>query len=145
MDPNLINAFVAVSLIILTLSLLLMVSAAIPLISQASRTLFAYERLADTVETEIKPTLLEVKEAVEGFNQFRSLTAKRVNEVGHTVEDVAGSVGHAAKDVTKSSSVFGAGLIAGIKHYLEDKEVKQFEAKQISSKQLSNVQGEGNG
>lgn len=134
MDPLLVNAFISVALMLLAVTTLLLVSSAIPLFSQASRTLIAFEKLADTLQNESRPTLSEFREVLSGLNQLKSATAERVTEVGHRVEDVAGSVGQVAGSAKKHSSVWGAGLLAGVRAYLSgsDDWEGQAAAKQIS-------------
>ncbi len=109
------SLLVPAALMILAVSVVLLVCSALPLFFQASRTLLAYENLARTLETELTPTLIEIKDVMAGDNQIRSSTAQRVSEVSHQVEGVAGSVADEAK---KHSQVWGTGLIAGLKAYL---------------------------
>lgn len=118
MDTVTVSVLISVSLILLTLTALILVGSAIPLMNQASRTLIAYEQLATSVQSEVKPTLKEFKEVVDGFNEIRSLTARSVTEVGHKVEDVADTVGLVAGTASKHSSVLGTGILAGIRAYL---------------------------
>src|SRR6185295_5429108 len=104
---------------LLAVTALLLIGSAIPLLSQASRTLNAYEKLADTLQTELTPTLAEVKTMLEGVNQIRQVTTDRVTQVTHQVGTVAGSVGTTAEKVKKESSSWGAGLWAGVRTYLD--------------------------
>jgi uncharacterized protein YoxC len=118
-DPSQVNVLISVSLMLLAVTALLLIGSAIPLLSQASRTLVAYEKLAETLETELSPTLTEVKTMLEGVNQIRQVTTDRVTQVSHQVTDVAGSVGTVADKAKKQSSAWGAGLLAGVRAYLE--------------------------
>ena len=119
MDPSqTLNAFIVVALVLLAVSALLVTSTVSSLRSQVDRTLYAWEKLAETLQTEIKPTLTEAQQVLASLNQLRSATAERVTEVGHKVEDVAGSFGHAAENAKKQSGIWGAGLLAGVKAYL---------------------------
>ena len=88
------------------------------LAAQANRTLSAYERLADTLDREVVPTIVEVREVMDGLKRLPNVTAQRLTEVSHQVESVAGSVGQAAGNAKRHSSVWGAGLFAGVKSYL---------------------------
>jgi uncharacterized protein YoxC len=137
----LLNVMVSVSLMFLALTLVMLAGAAVPLMFQAGRTLTAYERLAETIDVEIKPTLLEVKDAIQGINQIRSITTQRVNEVSHRVEDVADTVGTAAGQAAKRSSVWGAGLLAGVQAYFN----REQETRQIEAKQYPSARSETNG
>ncbi len=139
MEPVMVNAFISVALMLLAVTSLLLVSSAIPLLSQASRTLIAFEKLADTVQGETKPTLTELREVVSGLNQLKSVTAERVTEVSHRVEGVTSTVGEVAGKAKKSSAVWGAGFVAGIKAYLAGKDDGQVPAE---VKQLSVDRGE---
>lgn len=140
-----LNALVSVSLMILTLTLVLLVGAAVPLMFQAGRTLTAYERLAETIDVEIKPTLLEVKDAIAGINQIRSITTQRVNEVSHKVDEVADTVGNATVGAARRSSVWGAGLLAGVRAYFNSHEPKQLEARSSEANQYPSARSETNG
>lgn len=141
MDPALINSFIVVALMLLGVTALLLVSSAIPLMGQAGRTLIAWEKLADTLQSETKPTLTELKEVLAGVNQLKSVTAERVTEVGHKVENVAGSFTQVADQAKRQSSVFGAGLFAGVKAYLTSKD---HAAPNQDTKQITALKGEPN-
>ena len=132
MDPAALNSFVIFSLMLLAVAALLLVSSAIPLMGQASRTLVAFEKLADTLQNETKPTLKELNEVLSGVNKLRSATQERITEAGAKVENVAGSFNNAAGQAKKQSSVVGAGLLAAVKTYLKGKEGDS-DTKQISA------------
>jgi uncharacterized protein YoxC len=134
------NVLVAVSLMFLAVTLSLLVGFAAPLFIQAGRTLNAYEKLADTLETEVKPTLIEVRHVVDGLNDLRSLTSARVTAVSHRVEDVAGTVSTVAGEAKKHSNVWGTGLLAGVRAYLNG----QSPDIQPSTRQIPASQGEKN-
>ena len=140
MDPTMVNAFITMALMLLAVASLMLVAAAFPMMNQASRTLIAFEKLADTVQGETKPTLAELREVISGLNQLKSVTAERVTEVSHRVEDVAGTVGNVAGKAKKSSAVWGAGFVAGIRAYLTSREDGQAAT---DVKQLSVDRGEG--
>ena len=140
MDPTMVNAFITMALMLLAVASLMLVAAAFPMMNQASRTLIAFEKLADTVQGETKPTLTELREVISGLNQLKSVTAERVTEVSHRVEDVAGTVGNVAGKAKMSSAVWGAGFIAGIRAYLTPRDDGQAST---DVKQLSVDGGEG--
>lgn len=125
MTTGQLDQIVAISLALLAIMAVFVCGAAMNIVPQIVRTLMSYEKLADTLETELKPTLVEVKEVLQGVNQLRQITSQRVTEVGqkvtevsHRVEDAAGSMGHAADSAKKQSTVWSTGLLAGIKSYL---------------------------
>ena len=132
MESSMINTAVVVALMLLAVSLTLLATMSAGVFFQLGRTLASVERLTDTTRDELGPTLKDVREVLEGVNQIRSITAARVNEVGHKVEDVAGSLTNVASSATKQSSVWGAGLIAGVRAYLAPKNHVESDGKQIS-------------
>ena len=138
MDPATVNVLIAVSIMLLAVTGLLLIASAIPLLGQASRTLIAYEKLAETLETELSPTLTEVKTMLEGVNQIRQVTTERVTAVSHQVGGVAGSVGTVADKAKKQSSAWGAGLWAGVKAYLDSTKADS------PSRQIGSAKGEEN-
>lgn len=135
MDPQTVNVLVSVALMLLTVVALLFISSVIPLLAQAVRTLIAYEKLADTLKTEVPPTLQEFKQVAERVNQLGLTTTQRVSDVGHKVEEVSGSIGNVAVQAKQQSSVWGTGLLAGVKAYLSGKDHgdSQPELKQITT------------
>ena len=99
------------------------------LMLQGQNTLKSIERLSDTLKEEVGPTAVELREVVHGVNQIRSITAQRVTDVGHKVEEVAGSVTHVTTTAKRESAAFGVGLLAGIKSYLKGKNTEDAENK----------------
>lgn len=91
------------------------------LIPQINRTLAAYEKLADTLEEELGPTLQEVQKVVVGVGELKQIAGQSLAGVSTKVEDVTGNINKAAGTAKKQSSVWGAGLLAGVKTYLEGK------------------------
>jgi len=128
-----VNAFVIMALMLLGVASLLLVSSALPLMSQAGRTLIAFEKLADTLQNETTPTLRELNEVLSGVNKIRTATTDRISEASHKVEDVTGSVNKVATQAKQQSSVFGAGILAGVKAYLSGENAGAEATKQISS------------
>ena len=141
MDPHTVNVMVAVALMLLTVTALLLIAFLLPLLLQAGRTLIAYEKLADTLQNEVPPTLSEFRHVAERVNQLGSVTTQRVTEVSHKVEEVSGSLGQAAGQARRQSRVWGTGLLAGIKAYLGGKD---HNASDPEVKQLTVERGEHN-
>jgi len=119
-----LNLVVVVTLVLLAISLLLLVGAACTLIPQVNRTLFAVEKLATTVETELEPTLTEANRLIGGVIKLQDLAQQSVTGVSNKVEDMTGSINKVAGAAKKNTAVWGAGLAAGIKAYLEWKSEK---------------------
>ncbi len=150
MDPTLAHAatgssvldvFVAVSVAVLAFIGCMLFFCISQLTAQANRTLTAYERLADTLDREVVPTVVEVREVMDGIKRLPNVAGARLTEVSHQVENVAGSVGVAAGQAKKQSSVFGAGLFAGLKAYLSGHDDDDID---YPAKQLSEARGESN-
>ncbi len=135
-----INVAVVVALMLFAISTFLLVVNAVPLLMQGKETLGAVERLAKTLDDEVAPTLAELREVMDGVNQIRSVTAARVNEVGHKVEDVAGSLTGVVGQAQKASTVWGVGLIAGFRAYLTGKNSNNGTGQE--SKQITMDRGE---
>jgi len=142
-DPQTINVLVSVALVLLTVAALLFISSVLPLIAQAHRTFMAYEKLADTLDAEVPATLHEFRNLADRVNQLGSATTKSVSEVGHKVEEVSGSIGQAAVAAKQQSSVWGAGLLAGIKAYISPRgcDARDLEPPQ-SPPRIENPRGE---
>lgn len=141
MNPAYVDILVSFSLVILTISLLLFVSSVFPMLMQAARTLLAYEKLANTLDTEVPATLHEFKQLAESVNALRRDTTQKVTDVGHKVEEVSGSIGLAAEEAKRKSSVWGTALLAGVKSYLSGKD---HEDKLPESRQITTDRGEQN-
>ncbi len=120
-QANLLNAIAVGSLAFFALCLALLLAVAFPLMAQITRTLNAYENLAQTLDSELGPTLQEVQKVVTGVGELKQIAQQRVVQVGTKVEDVAGSLTKAAGSAQKHSSVMGAGIWAGLRAYLEGK------------------------
>jgi uncharacterized protein YoxC len=116
-----INVIVVFTLMLLALSLIMLVGAAITLIPQISRTLGAFEKLASTVEIELEPTLSEANKLLGGVLKLQNIATTGVAGVQNKVEDVTGNISKAANQAQHHSSIWGAGLAAGVKAYLEAK------------------------
>lgn len=116
-QTQLVNAALIIALMLLAVSALLMVASMMPLISQSVRTLNAVEDLAETVNREVPPTLVEVREVMNGLDQIRSSAAKNITQVSTKIEDVSDTVNTVVHSVEKQSSVLGAGLFAGVQAF----------------------------
>ena len=118
------NDIAVFGLVFFALALTALLFASMTLLPQINRTLNAYENLAQTLDSELGPTLKEVQKVVTGVGELRQIAGQRVAQVGTTVEDVTGSLGKAADSAKRQSSVVGAGLWAGLKTYLAGKDQK---------------------
>lgn len=123
-----LNILVIVTLMMLSISMLLLVGAAWTLIPQVHRTLFAIQKLATTVETELEPTLNEANKLLGGVLRLQDLAQQGVAGMSTKVEDVTGNLGKVADVAMKNTEVLGVGLAAAIKAYLhnpnDDKDAK---------------------
>jgi hypothetical protein len=119
---SLINDIAVGALVFFALALCGLLAAASTLLPQINRTLNAYEKLADTLDTELAPTLKEVTKVVAGVGQLKEIATERAHDVSTKVEDVTGSFNKAASTAKHQSSVVGAGLWAGVRAYLEGKD-----------------------
>lgn len=118
MDPTaVINFAVAAALIFLAVSLTLLVASVMPLLRQSEATLSSIQRLSETINKEVPPTLDELRGVMDGVNQIRALTAARVQEVGSKAEEMAGNVQTIVGSAKKESTVATHGLLAGMKAY----------------------------
>jgi uncharacterized protein YoxC len=132
-----LNILVIVTLVLLAVSLLLLVGAAWTLIPQVNRTLFAVERLANTVETELQPTLSEAHRLVGGVMKLQDLAQQSVSGVSTKVEDVTGNLSKVAEAAKKNTAIWKAGLAAGIKAYLEGNNERRGTEKRLTDKSES--------
>jgi uncharacterized protein YoxC len=143
-----LNNVVIVTLILLAVSMLLLVGAAWTLIPQAHRTLFAIQKLANTVETELEPTLSEANRLLGGVVKLQDLAQQSVSGMTTKVEDVTGNITKVADAAKKNSTVWGAGLTAGIKAYLAGKNQTDVREKRITagseSRRITTEKGEEN-
>lgn len=126
MDPtalaNSLNILVVLSLFVLAIALLLVTLPLVSLIDQSRRTLSSAERLTDTLERELGPTLKEVESVLGGVRELKHIAEQRMVDVGTKVEDVTENLNKVTTSAKKNTSVWGAGLFAGIQAYLEGKE-----------------------
>ena len=89
------------------------------LVPQANRTLNAFEKLATTVSTELQPTLAEASKLVGGVLKLQDLAQSSMSSMTGRVEDVTDNLSRAASDAKHGSKVISAGILAGIKAYLD--------------------------
>jgi len=125
LDTNVLNGIVVGALAFLALASAGLLWAALSVVTQANRTLTAFERLADTLDTELGPTLQEVQKVVIGVAELKTIAAHKVTDVSTKVEDVTENLSKAAGDAKKNSSVLGAGFLAGVRAYFEGKDAKK--------------------
>ena len=109
-----LNLVVVFSLLCLSIALLVLLGILLSLVPQINRTLYSYERLADT--------LSEVRILMSGFLKLQNIAQSSVSSVSDKVENVTDDLTRAADDAKKRSSVISAGILAGIREYLQDKE-----------------------
>jgi len=149
LDPvNTINNLVLAALIFLGFSACALLWTCLPLITQAIRTLTAYEKLGDTLNQELAPTLQEVRKVVVGVGELKQLAGHTMTGVSTKVEDVTGNISHIASSAKHQSSVWSTGLLAGAKAFLEHKQElrKEQEHKRPSDdgRQIAMDRGEEN-
>lgn len=90
-------------------------------IKQSERTLDATESLIRTLDKELGPTLNEVNLVLGSVQEIKAIAEQRITDVGTKVEDVTGNITKVADQAKSHSSVWGAGLMAGWKAYLDGK------------------------
>ena len=122
-------AFMSVALVFLTAALM-------GVLWKGRDTLGAIEKLADTLQQEVGPTAVQLREVMDGINQLKGVTTQRITAVTHKVETAADSVAVAVDQTKKNSAVFGTGLLAGFKEYLYGKANEK-------EKQITMDKGEG--
>jgi hypothetical protein len=119
------------ALVFLALGVTALLATTWTLIPQINKTLGAYEKLADTLEAELGPTLKEVQKVVVSVGELKQIAGQRVQDVSTKVEDVTGNLTKAATSAKKESSVYGAGIWAGLRSYLEGKDHKEHGDKKL--------------
>lgn len=117
-----LNVLVVFSLLCLSMAVLVLLGVALSLVPQANRTLGAFERLANTVSTELQPTLSEASKLLGGVLKLQDMAQSSVSNVTDKVEDVTGNLSKAAGEAKRGTHVIGAGILAGLKAYLTAKE-----------------------
>lgn len=120
-DTNIVDAVIAVSMAFMAVSLMLLVASLMNVLQKGIDTLGAVQRLCNTVDQEVGPTAVQLREVMSGINQLRGATTQRITAVSTKVEDVAGNIGTAVDKAQRQSSVVGTGLLAGFRAYLEGK------------------------
>lgn len=124
MSPEVLDATIALSMAFMALSTTLLVAAMVGVLWKGRDTLGAIERLAHTVDQEVGPTAVQLREVMDSVNQLKGVTTQRITAVSHKVEDVAGTVGTAVTSASKQSTVLGHGLLAGLRAYFAPKSVE---------------------
>jgi len=116
-----LNVIVVFSLLCLSIAVLVLLGVALSIVPQANRTLHAFENLANTVSTELEPTLIEASKLLGGVLKLQDLAQNSVSNVTDKVEDMTDNLTKAAHGAKKGSEIISAGLFAGIKAYLSAK------------------------
>lgn len=119
--PPLLDMIVIFLFLAFAFTLALMVSPLSNLLKQSERTLEATESLIRTLDKELGPTLNEVNLVLGSVQEIKAIAEQRITDVGTKVEDVTGNISKVADQAKSTSSVWGAGLMAGWKAYLEGK------------------------
>jgi uncharacterized protein YoxC len=135
-DTTVLDVVIALSAMFMAVSLLLFVSAACGVLYKGRDTLTAIERLADTLQQEVGPTAVQLRDVMDGINQIKGVTTQRITAVTHKVETAADSVATVVDQTKKQSSVWSAGVFAGFREYLYGKQDTSVD------KQLSMDKGE---
>ncbi len=117
-----LNVIVVFSLLCLSMAILVLLGVALSLVPQANRTLNAFEKLANTVSTELQPTLSEASKLLGGVLKLQDLAQTSVSNVSDKMENMTDNLTRAAGDAKKGGKVIGAGLLAGIQAYLSAKD-----------------------
>lgn len=122
MSPEVLDATIALSMAFMALSTTLLVAALCGVLWKGRDTLGAIERLAHTVDQEVGPTAVQLREVMESVNQLKGVTTQRITAVSHKVEEAAGSVGHSLDNAQKQSTVLRHGFLAGVRAYFAPKD-----------------------
>jgi hypothetical protein len=136
---NSLDILVAVALIFLAVSLMAVSLPLMSMIKQSERTISALERLLGTVDRELGPTLKQVDTLLGTVLELKTSAEKRIGDMGNKVGDVTGGLTKATAEAKKQSSVFGAGLFAGVRAYLEAKPDKRATERDKDAMRLSEV------
>lgn len=136
MTPEVLDAAIAFSLGFMALSTTLLTAALMGVIWKGRDTLGAIEKLCHTVDQEVGPTAVQLREVMESVNQLKGVTTQRITAVSHKVEDVAGSVGTTFDKAQKQTTVLGTGLFAGVRAYFAPKSLHE------NDKQITMDRGE---
>lgn len=120
-----LDIVVAIALIFLAVSLMAVSLPLMSMVKQSERTLSALERLLGTVDRELGPTLKQVDTLLGTVLELKTSAEKRIGDMGNKMGDMTGGLTKATAEAKKQSSVFGAGLFAGVRAYLETKPEKR--------------------
>lgn len=120
MSPYL-DLVVVVLFLLFAFTLALMISPLSNLLKQSERTLEATESLIRTLDKELGPTLNEVNLVLGSVQEIKAIAEQRITDVGTKVEDVTGNISKVADQAKSHTSVWGAGIMAGFKAYLDGK------------------------
>ncbi|MCA9804349.1 MAG: hypothetical protein KC777_20410 [Cyanobacteria bacterium HKST-UBA02] len=109
---------------ILVVLLVLMAFPLLRLLEQSTKTLGATENFINTLDKELGPTIKEVDNVLVTVQEFRAIAEKGLTGVGTKVEDVTGSITKVADSAKTETSVWGVGVMAGLKAYFTPREEK---------------------
>jgi uncharacterized protein YoxC len=129
--PEVLDACIAFSMAFMALSSVLLTAALMGVLWKGRDTLGAVEKLCNTLDSEVAPTAVQLREVMDSVNQLKGVTTQRITAVSHKVEDVAGSVGTAVDKAQRSTTIMGTGLFAGVRAYFAPKGPQDHD-KQIS-------------
>lgn len=118
MSPEVLDATIALAMMFMAVSTTLLVAALVGVLWKGRDTLGAIERLCHTLDSEVGPTAIQLREVMDGVNQLKGVTTQRITAVSHKVEDVAETVGTTVTTAQKQTKVLGSGILAGIRAYL---------------------------
>ena len=109
------------------------------LLKQSEKTLDATENLIKTLDKELGPTLNEVHTVIGSVHEIRAIAEKKFQDVGITMDDVSGNISKTANQAKTETTVWGTGLWAGVRSYLEGKPPAAEDSSQSKSKSKSSV------
>ena len=132
MDPSVstqlganLNILVAVSLIFLAVSLLAVSIPLMSMVKQSERTLSSLDKLLGTVDKELGPTLKQVDTLLGSVVELKSAAQKGISDAGTKVADVKGGFTKATEDIKRETTVYGFGIMAGVRAYLDGRPARE--------------------
>jgi X-X-X-Leu-X-X-Gly heptad repeat protein len=130
-----VDVTVLVALVILAVSLAILTGAIMPLLRQFSSTALSFQKLSETMEREVSPTMVELRSVMDGINQIKAITTQRVQDVSSKAGELTDGVTTLVTSAKKESTVASAGVLAGLKAYLfphpQSQETRKSESMQI--------------
>ena len=138
-----VNFAVGVALLILAISMALLTGYVVPLLRQVNATVMSVQKLSETMEREVVPTMTELRSVMDGVNQIKSITAQRVQDVSNKAGELTGNVSTLVSSAKKESTVASVGVLACLKAYLFSNEASRREQK-MGSKSIPMTRDENN-